>query len=500
MSRLYAINGDTLDTLRTIIYVGDYEKEVVKDTLAGADRAIHRHFVEGGDGLAAIWVTGDSSSLNGMYYIHGDHLGSYDVVTNASGEVVQRTLYNPWGVRSLYEGSVRFARGYTSHEHLDEFGLINMNGRMYDPLSGRFLSPDNFIQLPDNVQSFNRYAYCLNNPLKFTDPSGEILPIIGGAIIAAASYSIQLTGTPGGFSNWNWGQFGKAVAIGAVMGHITSGIGAAVATPLEGEVGAFTTGFVRATGAAFCHGVLGGLSSGLSGGNGVSGFAASSLSSFLGHSLRGLGVNRVAVLAGSVAVGGLGSRMSGGDFCSGAALSAMNILLNLFPHESGSEETEVTKSPDNKSANKPAEQNGQFDCVNAAIIQSSTAVGGVGLLTKGREFIEWEHLRQAKINRELSGDFSRSVKHSLRALKNAGRVSGYVGLSLSGVDIAVRGVNVSNSLDIIMGGVAFVPGVGWVLSGVYFIGNLVWQACSGKTIGESIQSNFADPNAFWKPW
>jgi len=77
---------------------------------------------------------------------------------------------------------------------------------------------------------------------------------------------------------------------------------------------------------------------------------------FLGHSLRGLGVNRVAVLAGSVAVGGLGSRMSGGDFCSGAALSAMNILLNLFPHESGSEETEVTKSPDNKSANKPGQR------------------------------------------------------------------------------------------------------------------------------------------------
>jgi len=67
---------------------------------------------------------------------------------------------------------------------------------------------------------------------------------------------------------------------------------------------------------------------------------------FWRNSLRGLGVNRVAVLAGSVAVGGLGSRMSGGDFCSGAALSAMNILLNLFPHESGSEETEVAKSPE----------------------------------------------------------------------------------------------------------------------------------------------------------
>lgn len=67
-----------------------------------------------------------------------------------------------------------FSRGFTGHEHLDKFGLINMNGRLYDPLLGRFLSPDPFIQAPDNTQSYNRYSYCLNNPLIFSDPSGYV--------------------------------------------------------------------------------------------------------------------------------------------------------------------------------------------------------------------------------------------------------------------------------------------------------------------------------------
>jgi RHS repeat-associated protein len=57
---------------------------------------------------------------------------------------------------------------------LDEFGLINMNGRVYDPSVGRFLSPDNEVQAPDNSQSYNRYAYCMNNPLKYTDPTGYL--------------------------------------------------------------------------------------------------------------------------------------------------------------------------------------------------------------------------------------------------------------------------------------------------------------------------------------
>ena len=74
---------------------------------------------------------------------------------------------------SLIESSVN--RGFTGHEHLDEVGLIHMNGRVYDPEIGRFLSADPFVQAPDDTQSLNRYTYVKNNPLSYTDPSGFFL-------------------------------------------------------------------------------------------------------------------------------------------------------------------------------------------------------------------------------------------------------------------------------------------------------------------------------------
>src|SRR5574344_1290629 len=55
--------------------------------------------------------------------------------------------------------------------------LINMNGRLYDPLVGRMLSPDIVIQDEQNSQAYNRYSYCFNNPLRFTDPSGYVTTI-----------------------------------------------------------------------------------------------------------------------------------------------------------------------------------------------------------------------------------------------------------------------------------------------------------------------------------
>ncbi|KAF5031483.1 hypothetical protein DSECCO2_627310 [anaerobic digester metagenome] len=64
--------------------------------------------------------------------------------------------------------------GFTGHEHLDKFALINMNGRVYDPIIGRFLSPDPVLQDPSNAQNYNKYSYVLNNPLKYTDPSGYL--------------------------------------------------------------------------------------------------------------------------------------------------------------------------------------------------------------------------------------------------------------------------------------------------------------------------------------
>ncbi len=77
--------------------------------------------------------------------------------------------------------------GYTGHEHQPGFGLINCNARLYDPALVRFLMPDPLIQDPASMQNFSRYTYCLNNPLKYTDESGEyfildsfIVGLLGG--------------------------------------------------------------------------------------------------------------------------------------------------------------------------------------------------------------------------------------------------------------------------------------------------------------------------------
>jgi len=143
-----------------------------------------------------------------MYYIYKDHLGSPYAITDVNGNIAvyngqpQRFSFDPWGNRrnptdwtfNILPDPANYliARGFTGHEHLDAFGLINMNGRVYDPVLGRMLSPDNFVQTPDNSQNFNRYSYCLNNPLVYTDPDGENYLwsfVIGGAINTIAQYA-----------------------------------------------------------------------------------------------------------------------------------------------------------------------------------------------------------------------------------------------------------------------------------------------------------------------
>lgn len=103
-----------------------------------------------------------------------------------------------WSYNNL-PTSYLFDRGYTSHEMLDAFGLINMNGRVYDPLIARFLSPDPYVQMPDNTQNFNRYSYCLNNPLVYTDPDGEIF----GTVFTFLWDLGTTIFTKGGIDPWN---------------------------------------------------------------------------------------------------------------------------------------------------------------------------------------------------------------------------------------------------------------------------------------------------------
>ncbi len=117
-----------------------------------------------------------------LFYVHTDYLGSVHAISNEDGTLKQFLSFDPWGRRrdaddwsyDIDDADPYFNRGFTGHEHLDEFGLINMNGRMYDPWVGRFLSPDPIVQT-GNSQNYNRYSYVLNNPLKYTDPSGYLL-------------------------------------------------------------------------------------------------------------------------------------------------------------------------------------------------------------------------------------------------------------------------------------------------------------------------------------
>ncbi len=133
-------------------------------------------------GLFAI-VTMESGNDDILNYILRDHLGSIHCIMDEDGNLDEELNFDAWGRRrnplnwtfNTVPSVFMFDRGFSCHEHLDDFGLINMNGRVYDPLVGRFLSPDPFIQNPENTQSLNRYSYCFNNPLNYTDPSGYFL-------------------------------------------------------------------------------------------------------------------------------------------------------------------------------------------------------------------------------------------------------------------------------------------------------------------------------------
>lgn len=129
----------------------------------------------------AVYVKVGSNST--IYSLLRDHIGNITHVINQDGSMIQELSYDAWGrlrnpeTHQAYtpadEQKPVLGRGYTGHEHLNEFGLINMNARLYDPAVGRFLSPDPRLQMPESSQNFNRYSYALNNPLKCIDPDGE---------------------------------------------------------------------------------------------------------------------------------------------------------------------------------------------------------------------------------------------------------------------------------------------------------------------------------------
>ncbi len=222
------------------IYSSIMPVEIVDDTQGNSIKIIT---YIGGDAYTApityIKKSG-TNPIDGYHYLHRDYLGSILAITNANGTLLEQRQFGAWGVTDKFvdsQGNTTFGysslinRGFTGHEHFFDVSLIHMNGRMYDAELGRFLSPDNFIQDPYNTQSFNRYGYVWNNPLSFTDPSGEIIPLLGailvGALIGAATAAVVYTVTALITGNWSWSDFGKSILYGAVGGAISGGLSCA---------------------------------------------------------------------------------------------------------------------------------------------------------------------------------------------------------------------------------------------------------------------------------
>jgi len=197
------------------LYLGDYEMF----------NSTHLHYVNIGRGVHM--VIERNGSTDTYYRTMTDYLGSILFIGNSSGNEFQFN-YDAWGRNrdinslSFIEGSPDrpdwFNRGYTGHEHLYEFQLINMNGRMYDPVIGRMLSPDNNIQLANFSQNYNRYSYALNNPLKFTDPDGEFLFEVFVGLAINAGINTLFSNKPV-FEGWAGAAFG---------GFMTNGIGSTI--------------------------------------------------------------------------------------------------------------------------------------------------------------------------------------------------------------------------------------------------------------------------------
>ncbi|RKH68732.1 RHS repeat-associated core domain-containing protein [Corallococcus aberystwythensis] len=212
-------NGDS-----TLYVSGLYEKRQTAGVVS------HVFQIPGAGGpVAQVQWTAEGGGFNvETLYLHGDHLGSIETVSNQAGGVVQRRKYQPFGAQAnpsnptqrvlATTGSVRV--GFTGHEDDAESSLVNMGGRLYDPRAGRFLSADPFVSAPFSSQGHNRYSYVFNNPLSMTDPSGFTAEGISGCYGCGGQGGVGLDVTRPAMAIINWVADAFVSAFNAVAGSL----------------------------------------------------------------------------------------------------------------------------------------------------------------------------------------------------------------------------------------------------------------------------------------
>ena len=122
-----------------------------------------------------------------FYYYHPDHLGSSQLMTDRDGDVVQQYGYSPFGRENYRNNTYAFSvsNRYTGQQLDEDTGLYYYGARYYDPELARFIQADSTIPDPEFSQAYNRYAYVYNNPLVFSDPTGQN-PFLIGLIVSMA--------------------------------------------------------------------------------------------------------------------------------------------------------------------------------------------------------------------------------------------------------------------------------------------------------------------------
>jgi RHS repeat-associated protein len=361
---------------RTLSFVYGPEHQRIKQniTLTSNGTTEHKHYLKAA-GMTFALFTSRTGNLNGLpatstSYFHHDQLGSISAITNELSAVTERLAYDLWGKRRFINTTpgatdkldaivgLRTDRGFTEHEHLDEMGVVHMNGRINDPLIGRFMSADPFIQALENLQSYNRYAYVMNNPLTLTDPSGyfSLRKVFRAVVVIAVAYytgqwigealiSSATSGFIAGTSGLSTGlvtlggQAGVLTGLGSAIAGAAGGFAAGVLSSgtLEGGLqGALTGGafgFVGGTWAAGTpgnyagHAVVGCVSSVAGGGQCGSGAASAVFGKYVTNATSSLGAG-VAHFTATVVAGGVGSVIAGGKFENGAKTAAFGYLYN----------------------------------------------------------------------------------------------------------------------------------------------------------------------------
>jgi len=233
-SKLY--NSGTLT--QTTEYYGQWEH------INTANGDLYINYINGGDGICAIVVT-DLTTTN-TYYVYKDHLGSFLTLTDQNGTVVAEQNFDAWGrsrnptdwtYNSIPTAPNWLIRGFTGQEQMPQFALVNLNARLYDPTIGRMLGVDKYVSDPSFTQDYNSYTYARNNPLSYTDKTGNfiftVLCILTGQL---ELLPFAIAADAGGITNLigNSGKIGSIAEAGAYYLSGAAGGATAMVNPIAG--------------------------------------------------------------------------------------------------------------------------------------------------------------------------------------------------------------------------------------------------------------------------